>query len=43
MKRFDTAVLKQGMTESELRNYYGSIKETALNDPLELQQRQLAN
>jgi hypothetical protein len=33
MKRFDSAILKQGMTESELRNYYGSIKETVLNDP----------
>ena len=33
LKRFDTAILKQGITESELRNYYGSIKETLLNDP----------
>lgn len=33
IKRFDTAKLKHGMTSSELRNYYGSIKETVLNDP----------
>jgi hypothetical protein len=33
IKRFDTATLKYGMTASELRNYYGSIKETILNDP----------
>ncbi len=33
IKRFDTATLKHGMTASELRNYYGSIKETILNDP----------
>lgn len=33
IKRFDTAKLKQGMTASELRNYYGVIKETVLNDP----------
>ena len=33
IKRFDTAKLKLGMTASELRNYYGSIKETTLNDP----------
>ena len=33
VKRFDTAKLKQGMTESELRNYYGSITEVVLNDP----------
>lgn len=33
IKKFDTATLKYGMTASELRNYYGSIKETILNDP----------
>jgi len=33
LKQYDTAKLKQGMTASELRNYYGSIKETVLNDP----------
>ena len=33
VKRFDTAKLKQGMSESELKNYYGSTKETLLNDP----------
>lgn len=33
VKRFDTAKLKQGMSESELKNYYGSTKETVLNDP----------
>jgi len=33
IKRFDTAKLKQGMSESELKNYYGSTKETVLNDP----------
>ena len=33
VKRFDTAKLKQGMTESELKNHYGSIKDTVFNDP----------
>jgi len=33
MKRFDTAILKQGVTASELKNYYGATKETVLNDP----------
>ncbi|MBW2557949.1 MAG: hypothetical protein JRD69_03800, partial [Deltaproteobacteria bacterium] len=33
VKRFDTAKLKEGMSESELKNYYGSTKETVLNDP----------
>lgn len=33
VKRFDTAKLKQGMTESELKNHYGSIKDTIFNDP----------
>ena len=33
VKRFDTTKLKQGMSEAELKNYYGSTKETVLNDP----------
>jgi hypothetical protein len=33
VKRFDTARLKQGMAESELKSYYGAIKETILSDP----------
>lgn len=33
LKRFDTAIIKQGMTESELKNYYGATNETVLNDP----------
>ncbi|MGV8058996.1 MAG: hypothetical protein AB2L12_13390 [Smithellaceae bacterium] len=33
IKRYNADVLKQGTTEPELRNYYGSIKELIFDDP----------
>ncbi len=33
IKRYNADVLKQGITEPELRNYYVSIKEFVFNDP----------